>query len=99
MPIRERKKRKILKNINSSNRKLPYVKNDGELSVYRYKKPGKRGIMPADKVSFYNRIDIGIFICFMDICLEHCGIGFEKKLYPDDGEDKEFVLNAVYRLD
>ena len=26
------------------------VKNDGELLVYRYKKPGKRGIMPADKV-------------------------------------------------
>ncbi len=76
-----------------------YVKNDGEISVYRYKKPGKRGVMPADKVVFYNRIDIGIFICFMDICLEHCDIGFEKKLYPDDVEDKEFVLNAVYRLD
>ena len=76
-----------------------YVKKDGKLSVYRYKKPGKRGIMPVDKVSFYNRIDIGIFIFFMDICLEQCGIGFEKKIYPDDGEDKEFVLNAVYRLD
>lgn len=76
-----------------------YVKNDGEISVYRYKKPGKRGIMPADKVVFYNRIDIGIFICFMDICLEHCDIGFERKIYPDDGEYKEFVLNAVYRLD
>ena len=54
--------------------------------------------MPADKVSFYNRIDIGIFICFMDICLEQREIGFEKKLYSDDGEDKEFVLNAVYRV-
>ena len=75
-----------------------YVKNDGEISVYRYKKPGKRGIMPADKVSFYNRIDIGIFICFIYICLEHSGIGFEKKLYSDDGEDKECVLNAKYRL-
>ena len=76
-----------------------HVKNDGEISVYRYKKPGKSGIMPADKVSFYNRIDMGIFICFMDICLGHCGIDFEKKLYSDDGEDKELVLNAVYRLD
>ncbi|MBE6046775.1 MAG: nitroreductase [Clostridiales bacterium] len=76
-----------------------HVKNDGELLVYRYKKPGKRGIMPADKVSFYNRIDIGIFICFLDICLGHSGIGFEKKLYSDDGEDKEFVLNAKYTLD
>ena len=26
-------------------------------------------------------------------------LAFEKKLYPDDGEDKEFVLNAVYRFD
>ena len=75
-----------------------HVKNDGEISVDRYKKPGKSGIMPADKVSFYNRIDMGIFICFMDICLGHCGIDFEKKLYSDDGEDKEFVLNAMYRL-
>ena len=75
-----------------------HVKNDGEISVYRYKKPGRSGIMPADKVSFYNRIDMGIFICFMDICLGHCGIDFEKKLYSDDGEDKEFVLNAMYRL-
>ena len=76
-----------------------FVKNNDVLSVYRYKKPGKRGIMPADKVSFYNRIDIGIFICFMDICLEHSGIGFEKTLYSDDGENNEFMLNAEYRLD
>ena len=74
------------------------VRNNGVLSVYRYRKPGKRGIMPANKVPFYNRIDIGIFICFMDICLEHAGIGFEKKLYPDHGEDGEYVLNAEYRL-
>ena len=74
------------------------VKNNGELLVYRYRKPGKRGIMPADKVSFYNRIDIGIFICFMDICLGHNGVGFEKTLYSDAGDDKELVLNAKYRL-
>ena len=75
------------------------VKDTGELSVYRYRKPGKRGIMPADKVSFYNRIDIGIFICFMDLCLWHNGVRFEKILYSDAGDDdKELVLNAKYRL-
>ncbi|MBO4392478.1 MAG: nitroreductase [Clostridia bacterium] len=74
------------------------VKNDGELSVYRYKKPGKRGIMPAKMVSFFNRIDIGIFICFLDICLEHNGIEFEKTLYSDAGDDKESVLNAKYKF-
>ncbi len=74
------------------------VKNNGDLSVYRYKKPGKRGIMPADKVPFYNRIDIGIFLCFMDICLEHSGINFERELFSDDGSDNEITLNAVYRI-
>ena len=44
-------------------------------------------------------IALVIFICFLDICLEHSGIGFEKKIYSDNGEDKEFVLNAKYRLD
>ncbi len=75
------------------------VKNEEDLYVYRYKKPGKRGIMPADKVSLYNRIDLGIFLCFMDLCLEHQGIAMRRELYPDHGEDQEYVLNAVYHLD
>ena len=74
------------------------VKNDGELLVYRYKKPGKRGIMPADKVSFYNCIDIGIFLCFLEICLEHQGIKYQRELFPDAGNDDEMALNARYRL-
>ena len=75
------------------------VRNDGELSVYRTWKPGRRGIMPAELVSFYNRIDMGIFLCFMELCLGHSGVGFEKTLYSDAGDDdKELVLNAKYRL-
>ena len=75
------------------------VKNDGGLLVYRYKKPGKRGIMPADKVSFYNCIDIGIFLCFLEICLEHQGIKYQRELFPDAGNDDEMALNARYRLE
>ena len=41
------------------------VSEKNKLTVYRYKKPGKRGIMPADKVAYYNRIDIGIFLLFL----------------------------------
>ena len=75
------------------------VKNNGELLVYRYKKPGKRGIMPADKVSFYHCIDIGIFLCFLEICLEHQGIKYQRELFPDAGNDDEMALNARYRLE
>lgn len=35
---------------------------NGMVKVFRYKKYGKRGIMPVAEVSFYNRIDIGIFL-------------------------------------
>ena len=40
-----------------------------------------------------------LVIIDMDICLEHNGVGFEKTLYSDVGDDdKELVLNAKYRL-
>ncbi len=76
-----------------------YVENHGtSLSVYRYKKQGLRGLMPAALVSYYNRIDIGIFLCFMDICLENAGISCEKYLHIDAGENAEKTLLAEYSL-
>lgn len=70
-----------------------------ELIVYRYKKPGKRGIMPIAKVAYYNRIDIGIFLLFLEVCLNHHTIQFERTLFEDHAEDeKEKVLVAKYKL-
>lgn len=71
---------------------------DTALNVYRYKKQGKRGIMPTDKVSFYNQIDIGIFLCFLDLCLQYKDIKYEVQLYTDNGADEEKTLNAVYKM-
>lgn len=72
---------------------------DNQLLIYRYKKPGKRGIMPADKVLYYNRIDIGIFLFLLDICLEHEGISFKKELYNENADDSvEKVVIAKYKL-
>lgn len=77
-----------------------YVESkDNTLTVYRYKKAGKRGIMPASAVKYYNRIDMGIFLLFMDVCLNNEDIEFERELFIDDGEtDKEYTLTAKYRL-
>lgn len=70
-----------------------------ELQIFRYKKPGKRGIMPADKVAYYNRIDIGIFLLFVELCLEHQEIAFERALAVDEHDDEsENVLVAKYTL-
>lgn len=67
------------------------------MRVYRYKKPGSHGIMPAKKVPFYGRIDIGIFQCFEDICLAHSNIIYDKELHSDDGK-ANLALAATYLL-
>lgn len=70
-----------------------------QLTVYRYRKPGKRGIMPADRVAYYNRIDIGIFLCFLELCLAENGIAFEREFITDNADDEtEKVLTAKYSL-
>ena len=69
-----------------------------ELKVYRYKKDGKRGIMPKDMVKYYNQIDIGIFLCFLDLCLNKNNLKYERTLYVEENVDKEKNLTAIYKI-
>ena len=74
------------------------IENTNEdLLIYRYKKPGKRGIMPADKVRYYNKIDIGIFLFMLETCLKYENYTFEKILFNDNSDDSiEKTLVAKY---
>lgn len=72
--------------------------NNKEIKVYRYRKEGKRGIMPKDKVIYYNQIDIGIFLCFLELCLEHNNINYKKELYLEKNHESEYNLTAKYNL-
>lgn len=74
------------------------VENTGcDLMVYRFKKPGKRGIMPADKVRYYNKIDMGIFLFMLETCLEHENYTYERTLVADTSNDSiEQTLIAKY---
>ncbi len=72
--------------------------SDNELKVYRYRKAGKRGIMPKDKVIYYNQIDIGIFLCFLELCLEHNDIKYKKELFIEEEHEKENNLTAIYHM-
>lgn len=76
-----------------------YVENKaGKLTVSRYKKPGKRGIMPAAAVAYFNRIDIGIYLCILEICMNKEKIEFTRELFTDNGGDAEFTKVAEYTL-
>ena len=69
-----------------------------ELKVYRYRKPGKRGIMPIEMVKYYNQIDIDIFLCFVELCLTENNIKFERTLYIEENVDNEKNLTATYKI-
>lgn len=77
-----------------------YVENiNNELNIYRYKKPGKRGIMPVEKVRYYNKIDLGIFLFMLETCLIHEGYVFNKELFEDTSDDSiEKTLIAKYKI-
>ena len=72
--------------------------SNNELKIYRYRKEGKRGIMPKDRVIYYNQIDIGIFICFLELCLEKNSIIYNKELYVEGDHENEYNLVAVYKI-
>lgn len=72
---------------------------DNCLIVFRHKKAGKRGIMPVNKVMYYNKIDIGIFLFILEVCLKEKAFSFERKLYSDtDNSNIENQEVAIYRL-
>lgn len=70
---------------------------DGRLSVSRSSRPLIGGVMGASASAFFNRIDMGIFLCFLELCLRHERIPFTRELFLDSGGEK-LCLNAVYRL-
>lgn len=70
-----------------------------ELKIYRYKKEGKRGIMPKDAVIYYNKIDIGIFLCFLELCLYKNNLIFKRTLYVEENDSIEKNLTAIYKMD
>ena len=74
------------------------VENNGsDLTVYRFKKPGKRGIMPADKVRYYNKIDMGIFLFMLETCLAREDYKYDRTLFADTTDDSiEQTLIAKY---
>lgn len=75
-----------------------FVKNTGkEIEVDRYRKPGKIGIMPARAAAYYNRIDIGIFLCILEICMAEQKIAAKRELFADE-EDREYTPVARYSL-
>ena len=71
---------------------------EDELKVYQYIKKGKRGIMPKNMVIYYNQIDLGIFLCFLELCLNKKNIEFKRTLYVEKAYENDKSLIATYKI-
>ncbi len=68
-----------------------------KLLVYRHTKPGKFGIMPEGSVSYYNQIDIGIFLVILELCLKHERLVYARScIFENSGNDMNLL--AQYQI-
>lgn len=68
-----------------------------ELLVYQELKT-KRGIMPVHKVYDYHQISMGIFLCFLELCLHHEKLSFQRTLYLENTIDHHRQRCARYLI-
>ena len=53
--------------------------------------------MPKDRAVYYNRIDMGIFILFLELILKHNNIDCQKTPFNDHDDINEYALCAECR--
>jgi hypothetical protein len=66
------------------------------LKIYRTTQV--KSIMPKEKVPFYNSIDMGIFLYFLELILSHNEISFQRNLSPENN-DSNLISIATYILE
>lgn len=76
-----------------------YVEHEGNvLNVYRNLFKEKVGLMVPKVSNIYNQMDMGIFLCFLELCLNHENIKYERVLNPTNVESCDRILTARYKL-
>lgn len=61
-----------------------------------YRTTEVNSIMPVNKRPFYNSIDMGIFLCFLEILLEYYHYRFERSLSFDQNTSDTYIEVATY---
>ncbi len=75
------------------------VEQEGNtLQIYRYLKAGKVGLMTPKIARYMNRIDMGIYLCILELCLRHRNMAYSLQLHPDNGSTEERTLAATVVL-
>ncbi|MPN46923.1 hypothetical protein SDC9_194522 [bioreactor metagenome] len=73
-----------------------FTVDDHRLTVFR--DTAALSIIPPSRKPFFNTIDVGISLCFLELALTHAGLHFERTITkPSRGGRLEEL--AVYQLD
>ncbi len=72
------------------------VCESGHIRIFRSTEV--RSIIPKEKLPFYNSIDMGIFLCFMEIALRYTQYKFKRILYNEEMYDAEQLEIAQYTI-
>ncbi len=74
------------------------VREENKLQIYRCLKPGKVGLMTPKMARYMNRIDMGIYLCILQLCLKHNNIAYTIQMHPDNGGKEKMTLAATITL-
>ena len=76
----------------------PWKIEDQEHGFAVYRVFRKQGIMPKNMVAYYNQIDLGIFLLFIELCLDHERYQYQRILYEDEYREGCGALTARYLI-
>ncbi len=71
--------------------------HNSTLDIFREKTPKHHGIFPVASLRYFNQIDLGIFLCILELCLQNAGIPFRRILLPEL-EEGGLLQNAHYEI-
>jgi len=57
-----------------------------------------KSFMPVNKLPYYNSIDMGIFLCFLEIALRHSNYAFDRILTKEQNPNNENIEIAAYNI-
>ncbi|MEQ8154898.1 MAG: nitroreductase family protein [Clostridiaceae bacterium] len=72
------------------------VSEENQIRVYRNTKI--KSFIPASKLPYYNSIDMGICLCFLETALMKNGCRFDRTLAMEENTNSELLEIAVYNI-
>jgi len=87
----------VIRNAPSACNSQPWKVISEKDALHIYRLIEKRTIIPAEKAAKYHQIDIGIFLFYIELCLQHEARPFIRNLHLQE-KTQHGYLSAEYRL-